>query len=234
MNWRIAEALVQMRAELDTKYPNRDRTSDGAIGDAAHATRTSDHNPWVRDQHNQPVVTAIDVDRDIGPGVTSRMLAEFLRLRKDARIKYVISNGQMFSSYSNGQREAWEWGPYTGANGHFEHCHISLLPNQLLYDSKTPWAVAKIGDGVAVLAPMPTPPSPSKPRPAAETGLSMPMLKLGSAGADVGYLQRMLGGLKDDNDFGPRTLKAVKAFQQRAGLDPSGVMDEATWIALRA
>lgn len=127
MNWRLAGSLIQMRSELDTLFPKRDRTSDGAIGDAKHASRSSDHNPWVVDAKGYPVVTAIDVDRDITQGITSRNLAEFLRQRQDPRIKYVISNAQMFSSYANGQRKTWEWGPYTGTNAHKEHMHLSLI-----------------------------------------------------------------------------------------------------------
>lgn len=234
MNWRLAKTLVSMRAELDTINPARDRSSDGSIGDAAHASRSSDHNPWVKDRTGQPIVTAIDVDRDIAPGFTSRDLAEWLRLRRDPRVKYVISRGQMFSSYANNSRKAWEWGPYTGSNSHTEHMHISVLDKETLFDSQKPWGLV---GAVANPNPPPAPPHVALPLPIPTPGVRQ-TLRLGSAGPDVAYLQRMLGapagyvGKWDDGDFGPKTRDAVKAFQQRAGIDQSGVVDQPTWAAL--
>jgi hypothetical protein len=45
MAWRLNTALTNFRAAVDRAYPNRDRTSDGTIGDAAHQASVSDHNP---------------------------------------------------------------------------------------------------------------------------------------------------------------------------------------------
>jgi len=42
-----------------------------------------------------------------------------------------------------------------------------------------------------------------------------------------------LGGDGADGDYGSSTEKAVKAFQQAAGLGATGVADQATWNALR-
>jgi hypothetical protein len=44
-NYYLAPSLVALRAELDAKWPRRDRSSDGWIGDAAHSSRASQHNP---------------------------------------------------------------------------------------------------------------------------------------------------------------------------------------------
>ncbi len=231
MDWRLAKSLIQLRAELDTLYPKRDRESDGSIGDAAHASRTSDHNPWVHDHNGQPIVTAIDVDKDITTDFHSRDLAEWLRQRRDPRIKYVISNAQMYSSYGNNSRNAWEWGAYTGSNAHREHMHISVLDKEPLFDSQTPWGLIAIKSKKD-----PLPAEPVKPAPPAapiQPGVRA-TLRLGSAGEDVKYLQRMLGKLDVDGDFGPNTRKSVVAFQKRAGIDPSGVVDQPTWAALEA
>lgn len=229
MNWRLAKSLVQMRAELDTKYPARDRSSDGSIGDASHASRSSDHNPWVKDHNGQPIVTAIDVDRDISKSFTSNDLAEWLRVRREPRIKYVISKGRMFSSYPTNSRRAWDWGKYTGANSHTEHMHVSVSEKETLFDSQTPWGV------ISATVPNPVRASDHKPAPLqiATPGVRL-TLRLGSAGPDVGYLQRMLGKIKADDDFGPNTRDAVKAFQKRVGIDESGVVDQPTWAALEA
>ena len=231
MDWRLARSLIQLRSELDTLYPKRDRSSDGSIGDAAHASRASDHNPWVKDRHGQPIVTAVDIDRDIAPNFRSRDLAEWLRQRRDPRIKYVISNSQMYSSYSNNVRKAWEWGKYTGSNAHKEHMHISVMDVESLYDAQRPWGIGTIAVGAHPVPPV-VPAPIHKPEPPAPVPQSKPTLRLGSAGSDVKYLQRMLGNLEVDGDFGPNTRNRVVAFQKRVGLDPTGVVDRPTWIAL--
>lgn len=237
MDWRLANSLVQFRSELDTSYPHRDRTSDGSIGDLKHQQTNSDHNPRIKDHRGQPIVAAIDIDRDIALGFTSRDLAERLRIRRDQRIKYVISKGQMFASYANESRKAWEWGPYTGTNSHTEHMHISVAAVESLFDSVTPWGIATaLAIPVPTIAPPPklivVPPLAAPPVTVALGG--HPTLRLGSAGEDVRYLQRMLGRLNDDGDFGPKTRDRVRSFQGRAGLDQTGIMDPTTWAALEA
>ena len=63
MNPKLSKAASQLREQIDDSFPDRDRTSDGWIGDTRHAARKSDHNPdeqgWVR---------AIDIDRDLFKG----------------------------------------------------------------------------------------------------------------------------------------------------------------------
>ena len=45
MTWRLARALEQLRSQVNEKWPNRSKNSDGSIGDTSHAARPSDHNP---------------------------------------------------------------------------------------------------------------------------------------------------------------------------------------------
>jgi len=118
---RLSKAAIQLREQFDDSFPDRDRTSDGWIGDSRHAARKSDHNPdeqgWVR---------AIDVDRDLSGKAKPDLMpdvADQLRIlaKSDKRISYIIFAGQIASSKS-----LWRWRPYTGINKHDHHCHISF------------------------------------------------------------------------------------------------------------
>ncbi|MEZ4475297.1 MAG: peptidoglycan-binding domain-containing protein [bacterium] len=64
------------------------------------------------------------------------------------------------------------------------------------------------------------------------------MLRIGSQGEDVGWLQRGLNFLGDaltpDGIFGPLTQGAVHRFQDRAGVDRDGVVGPTTWSHLVA
>jgi peptidoglycan hydrolase-like protein with peptidoglycan-binding domain len=71
--------------------------------------------------------------------------------------------------------------------------------------------------------------------------LHMPTLKHGSTGLVVARLQNVLTNAAPgqwettpgpiDEHFGPKTTKAVKAFQRFAGLKATGVVDDDTWAA---
>ena len=81
----------------------------------------------------------------------------------------------------------------------------------------------------------------TEPTAGAGATLQMPTLKKGSAGLVVARLQNVLTNAAPgqwettpgpiDEHFGPKTTKAVKAFQTFAGLKASGVVDDATWAA---
>ncbi len=138
--WRIAKTLLRMREQINAKAPNRNKASDGAIGDTNHQNRSSDHNPWVIDGPNG-VVTAIDVTHSPDKGCDADRIAESLRASRDSRIKYIIWNKRIVSSYPQGGTAAWTWRRYTGRNGHTHHVHISVNPEKAKYDSTQDWAV---------------------------------------------------------------------------------------------
>ncbi len=133
MSWRIAESLLKLRKQLNAAYPNRSRVSDGGIGDASHASRSSDHNPWVKDSHGGGVVTAIDITHDLQVLDCNR-LAETLLESRDSRIKYIIWNRQIAS-----KAKGWKWRKYTGVNAHRHHLHISVESDAAHYDSIKDW-----------------------------------------------------------------------------------------------
>jgi hypothetical protein len=58
--YRLCKAGQQLRLQVDDSYPDRDKSSDGWIGDTSHKARRSDHNPDAKG-----IVRAIDIDRDL-------------------------------------------------------------------------------------------------------------------------------------------------------------------------
>lgn len=140
MKWRLAKSLDTLRDQINAIAPSRSKSSDGTIGDAAHASRTSDHNPWVKDGA-YGVVTALDITHDPAHGVDSEKLAEALRASKDARVKYIISNRKIASSAATGGKPAWAWRPYNGSNPHNKHVHVSVKPVKDKYDSTAQWQI---------------------------------------------------------------------------------------------
>lgn len=115
--WRLDPALIKLRHQIDDRWPERDKSSDGTIGDRKHADRRSDHNP---DFYG--IVRALDITNDPSGGCDAAKLAEALRLSRDPRIKYVIFNKRIFSSTV----QPWIWRPYNGDSPHSKHVHISV------------------------------------------------------------------------------------------------------------
>lgn len=140
MSWRVAQSLETLLHQINERWPDRKKDSDGGIGDAAHATRNSDHNPWVKDGA-VGVVTARDFTNDPATGPDSGVLAETLRLSQDPRIKYIISNKRIANHEAIHGEAAWAWRPYFGLNDHTHHVHISVLPDKAQYDDVTPWTI---------------------------------------------------------------------------------------------
>jgi len=115
----LSKAGVQLREQIDDHFPDRDRRSDGWIGDSRHATAKSDHNPLPPTM----VVRAIDIDSDLGGAKNNATyLADQIRLaaKTDKRIAYVIFNGRIASRILN-----YKWRKYSG-NPHTSHLHISF------------------------------------------------------------------------------------------------------------
>jgi hypothetical protein len=122
MKPKLCKAGQQLREQFDDTY-DRDRRSDGWLGDFRHSSRPSDHNP----DKETGMVRAIDVDRDVYKGGKPDLMpdiADQLRLaakRGEKRISYIIFAGRIASS-----RMGWRWRPYKGSNPHNAHLHCSF------------------------------------------------------------------------------------------------------------
>ena len=126
---RLVAAGVKLRNQVNRRWPNRDKRSDGWIGDKAHQARKSDHNPDARGW-----VHAIDIDADLIPGnpkaskaaaqELADQLVEYAASAKPGadRIKYVVWNDQIASgTYA---KYWWKWRGRGYA--HKNHIHVSF------------------------------------------------------------------------------------------------------------
>jgi len=125
VNPKLCKAGQQLRLQIDDSYPDRDRTSDGWIGDTRHSARPSDHNPDAKG-----IVRAVDIDRDLAGKKKPDLMPDladqirlFAKSDPSKRISYIIFNGQIASP-----RMGWRWRKYSGINPHDHHCHISFTP----------------------------------------------------------------------------------------------------------
>ena len=134
-SWHLAPSLAQLRREINTRWPSRDKTSDGSVGDLAHASRASDHNP-----NSRGSVNAIDIDED---GIDAWGLVALLIT--DPRVYYVIYEGRIWQ-----RKHGFVPRPYTGINAHRKHVHVSIIQSVAAEQNTAPWGVAKIGASSSV------------------------------------------------------------------------------------
>lgn len=164
--WRIAESLEVLRRRINELAPTRDKSSDGGIGDAAHASRSSDHNPWIVEA-GEGVVTARDFTHSPATGCDAGVIAEELRASRDPRIKYIIWNRRICASEARDGQPPWAWRPYAGANPHNHHVHVSVQPDKPRYDDARPFALDSVAPlGAQLAAPSPAPSTRAAPGPA--------------------------------------------------------------------
>ena len=141
--WRVAASLLRLREQINTKFPDRKKDSDGTIGDTAHCPGDSDHCPNIIDQ-GVGVVTAMDITHDLVHGLDAGVVADTLRQSQDPRIKYIISNARIASSYAVSNVQPFIWRPYSGSNPHDHHFHVSVNADKTGpggYDTPTDWTL---------------------------------------------------------------------------------------------
>lgn len=149
-NPRPCKAALHLRDRIQDLRPDLNPAGFGILGDAAHATRSSDHNPWVHDDHGIGVARALDIPLKVGRG--NRKAADKLRrMAKGNRLLgrkphqafgshgYIISDRRITSAKSG-----WRWRPYTGPDPHTGHIHVSFGLAQARYDSHASWSRIKL------------------------------------------------------------------------------------------
>lgn len=128
----VVPALDEGRAQLDTRFPNRDKASDGSIGNEAHQGEASSHNPdqtgkpEYRDGDSKNEVRARDFDADLRDpnGTTMEQVVQLwvtkARQGKMWWIRYIIFNGRIWH-----KRDGYVTRVYTGSNKHDKHAHVN-------------------------------------------------------------------------------------------------------------
>jgi hypothetical protein len=149
-DWTLIPAAVSLRAAFNQLCPDRDHTTDGAVGNAAHAATVSDHNPDetgavpIHDADNVNEVHAIDVDTDLRtPGLTMAMVVRFVvgrcRAGAERRLRYVIFERVIYSASAG-----WQPRPYPGVDPHTGHAHFSFSYDSSLEASTASWHLEEI------------------------------------------------------------------------------------------
>lgn len=248
MGYQLIPALTTLRAQINAAYPNRDRSSDGWVGDTSHSRRASDHNP---DQHGW--VHAIDVDKD---GIDPYQLVNIAIA--DERVNYVIFNKAIFSR-AYGFRARL----YTGANPHDKHVHISAMHGAKAMDGRNwaiPNAVVPVTIAIKPIAVV-TPIHTAEVKDAGVVALQTVLngfgagiavdgvwgsqsenaanrysVRRGAHGIVVRAIQSQFSArgwkIAVDGDFGPGTDRIVRAFQGEKRLGVDGVVGAKTYLAM--
>lgn len=241
--WRVARSLEVLRAEIDAAAPGRSKRSDGAIGDAAHASSDSDHNP-----NDQGVVCARDFTHDPAASADMHRMSRRIVAVSPPALKYVIWDRKIWSR----ARASEGWRAYTGSNPHTKHMHVSVGrgpdgESSGPYDDASPW-------GIAPGSKPPSKPSvPSGPDSIEEIIMALPTIRDNSAPkAAKQRAQSLLAangyppehtfnsrGVPDGN-WGPGSRSSLKRFQKDkkvrnsvlANGEGDGVLGDHSWAAL--
>lgn len=228
MEWHLAPSLAQLRSEVNARWPNRSKASDGTIGDPAHAARKSDHNPNSRGSVNAIDITAKGIDT--GALITAA--------KRHPSVRYIIHNRRIM----NRDIGAFKPRPYTG-HPHTQHVHISIYQRASAENDRRSWGIAN------ATAPQPKP----KPKPKASKAPPFPLPRGHWFGVESrdrrnhsGYYARDRDGIRQlqqrlrdrgwrisvDGRYGPATRDVVRKFQHEKRLRVDGGVGTETWAAL--
>lgn len=124
---RLAPSLNRLFLEIDARWPNRDRRTDGWL--ALPSVRISKgHNPDSRGE-----VHAIDVDRD---GIDPLWIINNI-YRGGGVLRYIIWDRRVWHTVYG-----WTGYAYTGKNPHTDHMHIEINFSLAAETYSGHWAIA--------------------------------------------------------------------------------------------
>lgn len=246
MSYYLAPALDRLRDEVNAKWPDRSKASDGWIGDAAHSSRTSDHNPNSRGSVNAMDVTAAGIDTDV-------LIAA---AKKHPSVRYIIFNRRIMNRDIGNFRSR----PYSGSNPHTKHVHISLYQRSTAEKDPRSWGLGEPSSST------PAPSKPSKGK-APGPGYAFPwpaghyigpksgpdrshsgfyshrtakgktdsqwikelVIQLGRRGWSVGKGETWLTKFGNDGKYGKELEALIRAFQRSQGLAVDGLAGADVW-----
>lgn len=202
MAWYLNRALTNFRSAVNAKWPNRDRTTDGTIGDAAHQATKSDHNP-----DPDGSVDAWDMDDD---GVDVEVCIKAFQDHESSG--YWIHNRTIAH-----RATGWRRVGYTGSNPHTSHVHWNTRPSH-----EGSWATWVLLDH----------PAPTGTQPGARVlRLTSPRMTGKDVLFVQKWIGASRCGIPD-GEYGPRTEAGVRWYQGMRGLLVDGVVGPQTWKAM--
>lgn len=242
MSWMVVPNLKEGRDQLDARFPNREHGAEGFVGDLAHQSEASSHNPdetgrpEFSDHDGKDEVRAWDADKDLNdPTVTMEQVVQHLlagaRSGKFWWIRYIIYKRRIWH-----KRDGFVTRAYTGSNPHDDHAHInSDFTQEADTVTGTNWEFAALGQ--------------VQPAPAPSPASGVRNLEEGVKGDDVRHLQQFFHDvfpiyrnyvavkrwqmISVDGDFGPQTKAWVQEFQRRTGLVRDGIVGPNTRAKLK-
>lgn len=139
MAWRVARSLNVLLDQINAAAPGRNKASDGSLGDQAHSSRASDHNP-----DSRGIVHARDFTHDPARGCDIDAIFAGIVASGDSRVKYLIRSRRI-AQWQSGRLV---WTPYSGTNPHTTHGHISVTTAG--EDDTSAWAIDSQEDGMGI------------------------------------------------------------------------------------
>lgn len=139
-NWSVCECIVTIVSEANKIAPGRSQASDGTIGDQAHQSRKSDHNPDIYRK-----VCAVDITHDPAHGFdawkVANNLADKIIRGTEKRIEYIVAfNGKVTQIFSYKFFGGWKWRSYSG-DSHASHIHISFVHTRSINSQIQPFGI---------------------------------------------------------------------------------------------
>ena len=120
---KATPAAIAVLRQATALRPKRKKLSDGLLPSSAHIKQNpnSDHNTGL----------AVDLTHDPKNGIDCVEIFE--KLKEDARVKYLIFQGKIWSKDKSEEGNR----TYTGSNQHNKHLHISI--NDGSANDTSPW-----------------------------------------------------------------------------------------------